>query len=294
MPVYLHTVAVSAYPSQCQATAMSVSLTRALSEYRLAPDATAYTWEDFENWYGTHARQMWEEAAATEHSQSQWRLASDCIVRAITEHSQSHTRLAADGAVYTYADFDAWYGAHPREMWEEAAATEHSGSTGLQASFSASEPRDSAGATVRAGAVPRNATEHSLMQCVACERLLCSTEDLAFFRRPNKQGGVEVHLMLKPENQEPATFIRAPVIERGAIASWQCTCGVKFGDTRAVAVRKAPMTAFKSSSIMLCGQRFTGSKSKWPSIYDQPPFNAIEVRTRDTFLGTTPASGSAS
>jgi hypothetical protein len=45
---------------------------------------------------------------------------------------------------------------------------------------------------------------------------------------------------------------------------------------------------------MLCGQRFTGRKSQWPSIYNRPPFNAIEVRTRDTFFGTTPASGSAS
>jgi len=132
------------------------------------------------------------------------------------------------------------------------------------------------------------------MQCVVCEHPLCDTEDLAFFWRANKQGGVEVHLMLKPEIQVALTFIRAPVVEKGAMASWQCTCGFKFGDTRAVAVRKAAMTAFKSSSVIMCGQRFTGRKSQWPSIYDRPPFNAIEVRTRDTFFGTTPASGSAS
>ena len=98
-----------------------------------------------------------------------------------------------------------------------------------------------------------------------------------------------MHLMLKPENQEPATFIRSSVTEKGAMASWQCTCGFKFGDTRAVAVKKAPMTAFKSSSVMLCGQRFTGSKSKWPSIYDTAPFNTIEVRTSDTFFASQPA-----
>ncbi len=159
--------------------------------------------------------------------------------------------------------------------------------------------------------VPQDAHEHALvlmpasstaspqatgplLQCVDCERPLCGTEDLAFFWRANKQGGVEVHLMLKPENKEPATFIRSPVTEKGAMTSWQCACGFKFGDTRAVAVGKAAMTAFKSSSVMLCGQRFTGRKSKWPSIYNQPPFNVIEVRTRDTFFGPTPASSSAS
>ena len=159
--------------------------------------------------------------------------------------------------------------------------------------------------------VPQDAHEHALvlmpasstaspqatgplLQCVDCERPLCGTEDLAFFWRANKQGGVEVHLMLKPENKEPATFIRSPVTEKGAMTSWQCACGFKFGDTRAVAVGKAAMTAFKSSSVMLCGQRFTGRKSKWPSIYNQPPFNAIEVRTRETFFGFTPASSSAS
>ena len=35
-------------------------------------------------------------------------------------------RLAADGAAYTYADFEQWYGARARHMWEGAAATEHS------------------------------------------------------------------------------------------------------------------------------------------------------------------------
>ena len=145
MPVYLHTVAVSAYPSQCRATAMS------LPEWRLAADAAAYTYADFEQWYGAHARQMWEEApkaAATEHSQTQW-------------------RGAVDGTAYTYADFEQWYGAHARRMWEEAPAAftvftklcEHSlSTTGFQASSSGSEPRHPAGATVCAGALSRNAT----------------------------------------------------------------------------------------------------------------------------------------
>ena len=129
-----------------------------------------------------------------------------------------------------------------------------------------------------------------LMQCVDCKRRLCDTEDLAFFKRINQQGGVEVHLMFKPENTMPETFIRSPVTEKGAMASWQCACGRKFGNTRTVGVKWAPMTAFKSSSVMLCGHRFTGRESEWPSRYNQSPFNAIKVRTRDTFLGLTLAS----
>ena len=110
------------------------------------------------------------------------------------------------------------------------------------------------------------------MQCVECERPLCGTKDLAFFRRANKQGGMEVHLMLKPENQEPpAPFIRSSVTEEGATASWQCICGFMFGNTWAVGPKEASMTAFKSSSVMLCGHRSTGRKFKWPSIYNQPP-----------------------
>ena len=255
-----------------------------MPEMRLAADGVAYTYADFEQFYHAHARRMWEAA----HARRMW------VSVAATEHDQSQWRLAANGVAYTYADFEQWYGADAAELWERGAATEHSGSTGLRAPSSESEAPHPAGATVCAGALPRTATEHSFMQCVECERPLCGTEDLAFFWRANKQGGVEVHLMLKPENQVPATFIRTLVNLDGAIASWKCTCGFKFGSTRAVAGRNAAMTAFKSSSVMLCGQRFPGRKSQWPSIYDRPPFNAIEVRTRDTFFGTTPASGSAS
>ena len=153
----------------------------------------------------------------------------------------------------------------------------------------------------------RDATEHSSssttagaqvsgrqMQCIKCERFLCGTGDLAFYWRRNVQGGVEVHLMLKPEKPEPATFIRSPITEPNATASRRCECGFRFGDTRPVAYRKGNMTAFKSSSVMLCGKRYPGKKSQWPSIYNKPPFNAIEVRTRDTFFGPAPAFSRAS
>ena len=54
---------------------------------------------------------------------------------------------------------------------------------------------------------------------------------------------------------------------------------------RPVAVSHAPMTAFKSASVMLCGRHFTGQKSKWPAVYKTPPFDCIEVRNRDTYFG---------
>ena len=295
---------------------------------RVARDGTAYTYTDFVRWYGAHGTRMWEGAAATEHSHNSTPQSSDVF---------PEQRIAADGTAYTYTDFVNWYGMHADQLWERATATEHNQSsshaadavpvleqqadatrrsTSLQKATETQETSSGSNDTCTAvqsycgGDQTKDATEHSassttasaqvtghLLQCIMCQRPLCGTEDLAFFWRANKQGGVEVHLMLKPENQEPATFIRSSVTEKGAMASWQCTCGFKFGDTRAVAVKKAPMTAFKSSSVMLCGQRFTGRKSQWPSIYNKPPFNAIEVRTRATFfgpLGSAPAFSRAS
>ena len=70
---------------------------------RVAVDGAAYSYSDFEQWYGAHAKQMWEGAAAAEHK-----------------------RVAANGAAYTYADLVQWYGTLSRQMWEEAAATVHS------------------------------------------------------------------------------------------------------------------------------------------------------------------------
>ena len=295
----------------CGPTAMS------LPERRFAADGAAYTY------YGTHARQLWERAAATEHSESS-SIATDAL-------PALQPQAAATRRCSTQADFVQMHDVGLLGTERGRDATEQSPMentmepqacsgecietrTAVQSECVGNRPRDAtehspwenalpphAGNTLL---VPQDAHEHALvlmpasstaspqaterlLQCVNCERPLCGTEDLAFFWRANKQGGVEVHLMLKPENKEPATFIRSPVKEKGAMASWQCACGFKFGNTRAVAVQKSPMTAFKSSSVMLCGQRFTGSKSKWPSIYNQYPFNAIEVRTRDTFFGPT-------
>ena len=124
------------------------------------------------------------------------------------------------------------------------------------------------------------------LQCPACQCSLCQTSDLAFFYRENEQGGVEVHLMLKPENDVPQAFRPCAELEPGAKMSWSCACGAKLGDTRPVAVKHAPMTAFKSASVMLCGYHLTGKKSQWPKVYNRPPFNCIEVRTRDTYFGT--------
>jgi len=281
-----------------------------LPDRRVAADGTAYTYTDFVQWYGAHARRMWEGAAATEHSHNSTLQSSDVL---------PELRIAADGTAYTYTDFVNWYGMHADQLWERADATEHSESSSIAAdafpltrrstwaemleTSSGSNDTRMAVQSYCVGDRTQDATEHSpssttasaqvtgqQMQCIICQRPLCGTEDLAFFWRANKQGGVEVHLMLKPENEEPATFIRSSVTEKGAMASWQCTCGFKLGDTRPVAIKKAPMTAFKSSSVMLCGQRFTGRKSQWPSIYNKPPFNCIEVRTRETFFGTAETS----
>ena len=129
-----------------------------------------------------------------------------------------------------------------------------------------------------------SSTSSLTMQCPVCERVLCETKDLAFFHRVNKQDGVEVHLMLKPENDVPETFKPAELKPK-ASESFNCACGARLGDTRPVAVKKKPMTAFKSSSVILCGQHFPGKKSKWPTVYNTPPFDCIEVRHRDTYFG---------
>jgi len=117
---------------------------------RVAADSAAYTYADFEQWYGVHARQMWEGAAATEHRHSR-----------TSQSIQQMQRIAADGLAYTYTDFVTWYGTHAARLWESATATEHSGRTDLQALPSRSEASHPAGVTVRAGALPRDATEHS-------------------------------------------------------------------------------------------------------------------------------------
>ncbi len=123
------------------------------------------------------------------------------------------------------------------------------------------------------------------LQCPACKRELCQTRELCWFYRRNVQDAVEVHLMLRPEVPMPQTLVRATEAKQGAAQSWQCGCGTEIADSRAVGPCKAMMTAFKSSKVMLYGQRYTGKKSMWPSIYNTPPFNNIQVRTRDTFHG---------
>ena len=135
-----------------------------------------------------------------------------------------------------------------------------------------------------AAAAP-STTSSLTLQCPTCKRVLCQTGDLAFFHRINKQHGVEVHLMLKPENDVPETFRPSADLQKGALQSWSCACGAQLGDTRPVAVSHAPMTAFKSASVMLCGRHFTGKKSKWPAVCNTPPFDCIEVRNRDTYFG---------
>jgi len=129
------------------------------------------------------------------------------------------------------------------------------------------------------------------MQCPECDRILCGAQQLAFFRRINKHHGFEVHLMMKPELLQagaealsmPPAFILMPTCAQGAVASWQCACGHKLGDTRNVGPKRAPMTAFKSSSVKLFGQHHNNKKSQWPRIFANPPFDGIEVRDWEEF-----------
>ena len=139
-----------------------------------------------------------------------------------------------------------------------------------------------------AAAQPTTSPSGSGMQCPECNRLLCESEKLAFFARHNSGNGFEVHLMLKPEmvfEDMPTNLHLMRACAANAVASWQCACGHKVGDTRKVGPRKAAMTAFKSSSVKLFGKHYTNKKSQWPTIYADPPFNAIEVRQWGEFHG---------
>jgi hypothetical protein len=162
-----------------------------LPEWHFAADGAAYTYADFEQWYGAHARQMWEEAAATEHRQSQRRRAADETAHthadfeqwygaharrmwggaAATEHIQNHTvhssnvrpvqRSAADGIAYTYTG----YGADAAELWERADATEHSESNGLQTFSSGSAASHPADGLLSNALIPRIPVNQSPLRC---------------------------------------------------------------------------------------------------------------------------------
>ena len=203
-------------------------------------------------------------------------------------------RSAWDGNSYTEHEVHEWYGDGYRTFWTDMPLNDATEQTD-----DVERPLDSAPlpASDVATDLLSGATEHARqvlvapapalpgLQCPLCKRELCQAHSLCFFRRNNPQGGVEVHLMLKPEAPVPPTFVRAPEAEKGATQTWQCACGAKIGDTRPIGPSKASMTAFKSSSVMLHGQHHTAKKSMWPRIYDSPLFNDIQVRSRDSFHG---------
>ena len=223
-------------------------------------------------------------------------------------------RFAWDGNSYTEHEVHEWYGDRYRTFWIDMPlndATEHvrqpeayvsretHGARSTASTDDVESPLDLAPLPASGVAMDPSsgATEHARqvlvapppalpgLQCPLCKRELCQAHSLCFFRRINPQGGVEVHLMLKPEAPVPPTFVRAPETEKGATQTWQCACGAKMGDTRPIGPSKASMTAFKSSSVMLHGQHHTAKKSMWPRIYDSPLFNDIQVRSRDSFHG---------
>ena len=181
-------------------------------------------------------------------------------------------RIAPDGSSYTEKDFAEWYGPQYRHWWDLASPSDQEPQD-HGAPTSPPNPTQSAGASSPAqkGGAQGGAAEHSLqapsltLQCPACKRVLCQTSDLAFVRRVKQNHGVEVHLMLKPENDILDTFkptadgntaIRqAP--QTGTPQSWSCACGAKLGHTRPATVNRAHITSFKSADVMLCGHHFT-------------------------------------
>jgi hypothetical protein len=161
--------------------------------------------------------------------------------------------------------------------FESSAATHEAGSMPAQAS---SAPISVVKPDSSQVALPRPA-----LQCPACKRVLCQTSELCWLHRANKQNGVEVHLTLRPELPMPQTLVRATEAKQGVAQSWKCECGTDIGDSRAVGPRHGMMTAFKSSKVILYGQHYLRTKSMWPSTFNTPPFNNIEVRTPNTFHG---------
>ena len=191
-------------------------------------------------------------------------------------------RIALDGFYYTEHQFQEWYGDNHLIIWNQSVAESPQEAVSMpaqeaSASISVAKPDSS-----------QEVLSTPALQCPACKRELCQTRELCWFYRRNDKNGVEVHLMLRPEVPMPQMLVPATEAKQGAAKSWQCGsegCGTEIGDSRAVGPRKAMMTAFKSSKVMLYGQRHTGKKSMWPRIYNTPPFNNIQVRTRDTFHG---------
>ena len=228
--------------------------------------------------------------------------------------SKPEKRQARNGEYYTKKEFEDyyWHNCEAKTMWEEASPAgcndqmcNHPGvPTPATTQIALSDPDASAAGSNDQSCdhtgIPTPATtqddlteerktpsvlpQRGAMQCPICNQVLCGTESLAFFRRVNKANGIEVHLMLKPELADiPPNFHRMTDTEKGAVASWQCACGHKLGDTRNVGPRKASMTAFKSSAVKVFGQHHSGQKSKWPSLYSERPFNAIELRQWSEF-----------
>ena len=185
--------------------------------------------------------------------------------------ANTERRVARDGRQYTFAEFQQFYGESlALQKWSQCGKT-------VVPPHAEEQQAQPAGA---------NPGTNETMQCPQCKRHLCDVESLCFFARHNRQGGHEVHLMMKPEIATlPKTFVLAKETKERAIHSWQCACGHELGDTRNIGPKFATMTAFKSASVMLYGQHHPGKKSKWPTLYQRHPYNQLEVRDRASHSG---------
>jgi hypothetical protein len=130
-----------------------------LAARRIAADGTAYTYTDFVNWYGTCAGELWERAAATEHSKIS-SIATDAL-------PALQPQAAATMRCSTQADLVQMHDVGLLGTERGRDATEHSpleNAMETQASSSGSNEPRAAVKTIRVGDLPRDATEHSPME----------------------------------------------------------------------------------------------------------------------------------
>ncbi len=267
----------------------------ACDEKRIALDDSAYTEREFQEWYGDHHPTIWRQSVVSQQGTQQASVAVSVAKPDSSQEAYSATanRLAFYNVGLTDSSQHASLRAEIKKLAVSVAlceigrSPEHKSKMPPGSVLLCEMPTQEASASISV-AKPDSSQEALSMpalQCPACKRELCQTRELCWFYRRNVQDAVEVHLMLRPEVPMPQTLVRATEAKQGVAQSWQCGCGTEIADSRAVGPRKAMMTAFKSSKVMLYGQRYTGKKSMWPSIYNTLPFNNIQVRTRDTFHG---------
>ena len=112
-------------------------------------------------------------------------------------------RKAADGQLYTYNEFEHWYGPCAQQLWETAALTrscsrQDDSMNRQDVTYSAAEYEDGWGSSPPANADASQlgvGRADSVNQCASCGRLLCNREDVKFWWRARESGGFEMHFL---------------------------------------------------------------------------------------------------